>query len=238
MSEQDAADDLQPQIDEAKAAGNMGRANDLYQRQLALAAGVPAVSQEPSPSGEADSADGESLPALGPSPDGEWTFARPEVVAHQFAMMEADFGELATDLKSEWGADAGRNLEFALATSLEFETHYPELVATVARRGAGADPLIVELLAQLGRQWAETPGDPTTVRLFPNADGHGQERNMSEINKGDFDERADALMDEEKQARASGNLGKSERLEREIRALFVRQYGSGPVVGTSGGPTA
>ena len=237
MSE-DTADTLEGAIEEAKAAGNIGRANELYQRQLALEAGVPAVSQEPEPSGEADIAGGESVPAVGPPPEGEWTFARPEVVDHQFAMMEADFGELATDLRSEWGADAGRNLEFALATSLEFEAHYPELVATVAARGAGADPLIVELLAQLGRQWAETPGDPRTVRLFPNTGDRGQETNMSENNSHDFDEKADDLMAEEAAARAAGNLGKSKRLEREIRALFVRQYGTGSAVGSSGGPTS
>ena len=44
-------------------------------------------------------------------------------------------------------------------------------------------------------------------------------------------------MAEETQARATGQLGKSKRLQREIRALFVRQYGTDPAVG-EGGVTA
>ena len=231
-------DALEAQIQEARDAGDDAKAQALYQQQQGTedAFGlepVPAVSDA-----DADSAGDESLPAVGPPPEGEWTFARPEVVAHQFAMMEADFGELATELRSEWGADAGRNLEFAFAASREFEAHYPEVVSTIERRGAGADPLIVELLAVLGRQWAETPGDPMTVRLFPNADGHGEERNMSEAGDDAFDEKTDALMDEAAAARAAGNLGKSKRLERQIRGLFIRKYGTGAVVGSSGGPTS
>ena len=178
MSEPDTSDALQAQIDEAKDAGDDAKAQALYQRQQGTdlhgdeaASSVPAVSDT---SGDAAT----DLPGLPAPPEGEWTFARPEVVNHQFAIMEADFGELATDLRSEWGADAGRNLEFALATSLEFEAHYPELVATVAARGAGADPLIVELLAQLGRQWTATPGDPRTVRLFPNTGDRGHARQI------------------------------------------------------------
>ena len=236
MSDEAASDALQEQVEEAQRSGDTAKANELYQKQLGNeAALVPAVVGVDA---ETDSAGDETLPAVGPPPEGEWTFARPEVVAHQFAMMEADFGELATELRSEWGADAGRNLEFAFAASREFEAHYPEVVSTLARRGAGADPLIVELLAVLGRQWAETPGDPMTVRLFPNADGHGQERNMSEIDAENFDEKTEALMGEEAEARAAGNFGKSKRLEREIRALFVKKYGTGPVVGSSGGPPA
>ena len=61
---------------------------------------------------------------------------------------------------------------------------------------------------------------------------------MSEIDAENFDEKAEDLMSEEAAARAAGNLGKSKRLEREIRALFVRRYGTGPAVGSSGGPTA
>ena len=227
-------DALEAQIQQARDAGDDAKAQALYQQQQGTedAFGlepVPAVSDA-----DADSAGDETLPAVGPPPEGEWTFARPEVVAHQFAMMEADFGELATELRSEWGADAGRNLEFAFAASREFEKHYPEVVSTIERRGAGADPLIVELLAVLGRQWAETPGDPMTVRLFPNADGHGQERNMSEIDAENFDEKTEALMVEAAEARLEGNLGKSNRLEREIRALFVRRFGSEPIVGSGG----
>ncbi len=60
---------------------------------------------------------------------------------------------------------------------------------------------------------------------------------MSDINTDSFNEKTDQLMTEESQARAQGNFGKSKRLQREIRAMFVRQYGTEPATGSSGGPT-
>ena len=147
----------------------------------------------------------------------------------------SSFGELATDLRSEWGPDAGQNLQFAAAASREFEAQYPEIVSTINRRGAATDPLVVELLAVLGRQWAETPGDPSTVRLFPGM--NEQETNMNEINADGFDEKVEILMDESEQAAVAGNLNKRDRIEREIRALFVKRHGTAPAVGSSGGPT-
>ena len=131
-----------------------------------------------------------------------------------------------------------RNLEFAAATSQLFAEHYPEVVSTIMTRGAGYDPLIIELLAVLGRQWAETPGDPLTVRLFPGTGDHGQERDMNETDADSFGEQTDALMTEQEQAQAEGNVGKVDRLERQIRARFVRRYGTDPAIGSSGGPTA
>ena len=220
--------DLQDTIDEAQLVGDDERANALYRKSMG-------VDAEDSPDPE-DAGDAGEVSDIGPPPDGEWSFSSPAVVDHQFKIMEAEFGDLATDLKSDWGADAGRNLEFALATAQQFESHYPELIQTVEARGARNDPLVVELLAVLGRQWASTPGDPTTVRLFPGMGNHEQERDMSDID-GDFDEKTDDLMTQQEQAQVEGNLGKVDRLEREIRARFVKRYGTGAVVGSSGGPT-
>ena len=214
-------------IEEAQAAGDDERAQALYLKSQDVA----------EPEAEPEVAGDATEPSdIGPPPDGEGVFSRPEVVAHQFKIMESHFGDLATDLKSEWGADAGRNLEFAAATAREFASRYPEIIQTINNRGAGDDPLIVELLAHLGRQWAETPGDPTTVRLFPGT-GDGEDRNMSDIGD-NFDEQTDALMVEQEQAQVEGNTSKVTRLERELRALFVRKYGTGAAVGSSGGPTA
>ncbi len=61
---------------------------------------------------------------------------------------------------------------------------------------------------------------------------------MSDIDTDSFNERTDDLMTEESQARAQGNTAKSRRLQREIRAMFVRQYGTDSAVGSSGGATA
>ena len=228
--------DLQPteieqQIEQAQVAGDDALAQRLYLRQQG--ADTDAPGEDAADQGD----DVGEVSDIGPPPNGEWSFDRPEVVDHQFAMMESEFGDLATDLKSDWGADAGRNLDFALAASREFEEHYPELVATVAERGARNDPLVIELLAVIGRQWAETPGDPTTVRLFPGSDNHGEERIMNETNIGGFDEKVETLMNESQQAGDAGNLAKRDRLEHEIRALFVKRYGTTPAVGSSGGPT-
>ena len=226
-----APTEAEAEIEQAQVAGDDERANALYRKSM----GVDAETG-PDPEDDGDAAE---VSDIGPPPDGEWTFSRPEVVDHQFALMESEFGDLATDLRSAWGADAGRNLDFALAASRQFESHYPELVETVLERGARNDPLVIELLATLGRQWAESPGDPATVRLFPGSDSHGQEqeKQMSEINVGGFDEKVEALMNESEQAASAGNLAKRDRLEHEIRALFVRKYGTGAVVGSSGGPT-
>ena len=57
---------------------------------------------------------------------------------------------------------------------------------------------------------------------------------MSEADDDAFDEKADALMSEETQARATGDLGKANRLQREIRSLFVRRYGNESIVGEGG----
>ena len=228
--------EIEVQIEQAQVAGDTELAQRLYLKQQGVGTGDTG---EPDDAVADQGDDAAEVSDIGPVPDGDWTFSRPEVVDYQFAMMENEFGELATDLKSEWGGDAGLNLDFALAASRQFEAHFPELVATVAERGASRDPLIVELLATLGRQWAETPGDPATVRLFPGSDSHEQEqeKQMSETNVGGFDEKVETLMNESEQAGDAGNLAKRDRLEGEIRALFVKKYGTGAIVGSSGGPT-
>ena len=132
-------------IEAAQAAGDHERAQALYLKSQDL------DTDEPGDDAAAQGDDGDESSDIGAPPDGEWTFDRPEVVDHQFKIMESHFGDLATDLRSEWGADAGLNLEFAAATAREFASHYPEIIQTINNRGAGDDPLIVELLAVLGR---------------------------------------------------------------------------------------
>ena len=57
------------------------------------------------------------------------------------------------------------------------------------------------------------------------------------INPDVFDEKTTELMEEASQARATGNSGKANRLQKQIDAMFTAQYGSEAAVGTSGGPT-
>ena len=240
----DTADALQGQIEEAQAAGDQEKAQALYQQQQGTADADSPGPAPAAPDGEGDPSDADtdddaagSLSAVGAPPDGEWTFGRPEVVDHQFALMEAAFGELATDLKSEWGADSGRNLEFAAAASREFEANYPEIVSVVNKHGGTNDPLIVELLAVLGRQWAETPGDPGTVRLFPNAGGtETRQPNMADNTATkDIEERIRDIGDQIDKAKARQDTTRANSLYQETLALDARLPGGrGPIVGSGG----
>ena len=86
---------LEDAIDEAQLAGEDERAQALYLKQQGVDTGEPGDDVAGQGDDAAESSD------IGPPPDGEWTFDRPEVVDHQFKIMEFHFGELATDLKSE-----------------------------------------------------------------------------------------------------------------------------------------
>ena len=216
----DAAAALQPEIDQAKAAGNMGRANSLYQRQLALEAGVPAVSQEPGPSGEADSEGGESLPAEISTPPPLST----ELVEQALgAYGDVDADEVA-ELRREWpGTEMAENLGYLKWFITEYVPSYmiEELPDDIASLRVGA-----AIARELFHRHHMDAGERTEGA-----------RNMSEIAAENFDERTGAMMGEAAAAREAGNGAKANRLEREIRAMFVQRYGTGPVVGTSGGPT-
>ncbi len=61
---------------------------------------------------------------------------------------------------------------------------------------------------------------------------------MSDIDSDTFEEQTTGLMNEAAQARVTGNLAKARRLQKQIDAMFVRQYGTDPAVGSSGGATA
>ena len=227
-------DHQQDAIEEAQAAGDDAEAQRLYRIQQGVEDpfGLEPLPEVPAKAPDDTNADGSaSLPDIGPRPDGEWTFDRPDVVNHQFAVMEAAFGDLATELRSEWGADAGTNLMFGAYAAREFEKHFPEVIQTIENRGAGDDPLIVEILAVLGRQWAETPGDPRTVRLFPN--GQGMEKSMT--NTGNVQAQIDALEDQIDQATAQNDSIKAQELYTQQQGLY-RQLpgGTDSIVGRGG----
>ena len=150
--------------------------------------------------------------------------------------MEADYGDLASDLRSEWGADAGLNFRFAEAAAQKMEREWPELIETVTRLGAANDPLIVELLAVAGRQWAEVPGDPdSVVRLFPTGD-HGQETTtMESTMTGTVQAKIDELEDEIDAAQARNDTTKAQLLFEKQQNLYRRLPGGDePVVGSGG----
>ena len=61
---------------------------------------------------------------------------------------------------------------------------------------------------------------------------------MGESNDDNFDEGVDTLLIQQEQAQVEGNLATVDRIEKELRARFVKRYGTGAAVGSSGGPTA
>ena len=61
---------------------------------------------------------------------------------------------------------------------------------------------------------------------------------MTESDSVDFDELSETLFAEQEEATHNGNIAKAQRIEKQIRSMFVKRYGTGPAVGSSGGPTA
>lgn len=236
----EAADALNAQIETAKAAGDSEKAQALYQEQQGTApdgeGDLPAQTSTGAPDADAASV-AEALSAVGSPPEGEWTFARPEVVDHQFALMEAAFGDMATDLRKEWGADAGVNLQFADAAAAQFEESFPEVIAVFEKHGGVNDPMVVELLAVIGRQGADTPGDPGTVRLFPNPGGtETRQPNMTDnMATKDIQGRIDALEGVIEKARARGEHSRANDAYLEQLRLGALLPGAGePIVGRGG----
>ena len=234
----DAANQFRNERNAAQARGDMDaahKADALERRALNGGYSDDAAAADAWGTAVATTDVGESLPDIGPPPDGEWTFSRPEVVDHQFAMMESAFGDLATDLKAEWGAGAGENLQFAHAAARQFEEQYPDIVSAIAARGGTNDPLVVEILAMLGRQWAETPGDPGSVRLFPGAT-ETREFNMTDTDVEKFDDAIDEIRSKARQAFDAGNHAKADRLAAKEREMYARRYGVGEIIGPGAPP--
>ena len=223
MSEVQAADALQSEIDEAQAAGDIGKANELYQRQIGTVP-VPAASGaegDDFAADPSDSAGGELLPAETATPPPMST----ELVDQVLGVYGDEDADEVAELRREWpGTEMGQNLGYVKWFLDEYVPPY--LIERVPD-----DIDLLRLGAAVGRELFHRH------HLDAGERSEGG-RNMHEIDADNFDERADNLMNEEAQARAAGNLGKASRLEREIRALFVKRYGTGPAVGSSGGPTA
>ena len=141
----------------------------------------------------------EKMRALPAPPDGPWDFGRPEVVRHQFKIMEATFGEPATKLKNEWGRDGSTNMQFAKATAVKLEAAYPGIDAVIRKYGAQNDPLVIDAFAMMGRYDAATVGDPATVQPFRNTN---ESKAMTE---GNIQAQIEALQGDIDKARAQRN---------------------------------
>ena len=219
MAEVDTADALESEIEAAQQAGDHERANALYRRQQgvevaeqALVAGDEGVDPD-----HTEGDEGLAETSTPPPISAELADQLLEV----YSEYEAD--EVA-ELRREWhGTEMTANFGYIKWFLDEYVP--PHLIEEVPDNIA-----LLRLGAAVGRE------------LFHRHHADAGERsegarNMHEIDASNFDEKTDDLMTAADAARAAGNLAKADRLEREIRALFVKRYGTGPAVGSSGGPT-
>ena len=200
------------QIEAARAAGDTALANELYRESMGAG--------DDDGTGAGDDAEGGEGQLEGTVPAPMST----ELVEQVLGINSEIDGEEVAELRREWpGQEMNRN--FGYIKFLLDEYVPPHLQEQIPD-----DIALLRLGASLGRELYH--------RHHANVGQHSEgSRNMSEINTDTFSERADELMTQESEARAQGNFGKSNRLQREIRAMFVRQYGIEPATGSSGGPT-
>ena len=224
MSEADTSDALDEQIEVAQQAGNVAEANRLYQLQIGSTGlehlPVPAASGAEGDDVAADPSDSAGLAGTTTPPP-----LNTELVDQVLGVYGDEDADEVAELRQEWpGTEMAAELGYVKWFLEEYVP--PHLIERVPD-----DIDLLRLGAAVGRELFHRH------HLDAGERSEGA-RNMSEIDADNFDERADALVAEEEQARAAGNLGKANRLEREIRALFVRRFGTGPAVGSSGGPTS
>ncbi len=202
-------------IEEAQDAGDDERANALYRKSM----GVDAEADDADPDADTGADDVDALADDGTPPPVSTEVVDQILVTYG----DVDEAEMA-ELQAEWpGNEMAANLGYVKWFLNEYVP--PHLIDQVPD-----DVFLLRIGAAVGRE------------LFHRHHANAGERsegaiNMSETAADNFDETTDDLMTQEEQARSEGNLGKASRLQREIRALFVKRYGTAPAVGSSGGPT-
>ena len=165
----------------------------------------------------------EAAPDAGAIPDAATT----EAVFADLAKADPD---ITAALRRQWGADAAKNLAFARAAVDAFAGR--DLVDFLEGVELDGQPLahhpaIWETAARIGRMLARDPGKPGSVRVAPSQPrGPGTNGEKEKI-----EERIDDLM-----ALMHSDKAKyqSERVQRELRALYGRLYGDRPIVGRDG----
>lgn len=178
MSEPDTSDALQERIDEATAAGDVGLANELYQKQIgnvdhygdkaeaaAAEAGALAVLSDTKADDPPQAGTGDLVVATTAQDDtatisGGMDFAgNPQHVAAALEAMSVWGDDEVAPLKAEWGSDMGANLGFFQAFALA----HPDVHEILVASGFGDHPAIIRVGAMLGRRYATSSGDPGQI---------------------------------------------------------------------------
>lgn len=144
------------------------------------------------------------------------------------AMRAADSG-LASAVLADWGADTGRNLEFARGAAERLAS--PALVALLESweingTPLGNHPAIVEVAARIGRLLAEAPGNPKSI---------GGERRKGLAPDDPRAKKAKSRIDElMKLMHDAPATYRGAAVQKELQGLFASLHGDGPVVGGGG----
>ena len=242
----DAADALNADIDAAKAAGDMGKANELYRRQMGVGddpygveAPAPAVSDD---GGDppAQTSPGELTVATGADDEtvtvsGGMDFANnPEHIGQALEAMswwdsdeagEPD-GDRVSQLKAKWGSDMGANLAHFQAFALA----HPDIYEVLDAAGFGDHPAIVEAGAMLGRKYATVAGDPGQITTRK-----AGAKTMDSMATNQIEARIEAIRDDIDKAQARQDTTKANKLYQEALGLeALLPGGTDPIIGQAG----
>ena len=257
MSEPDTSDALQERIDEATAAGDVGLANELYQKQIgntdhygdkaeaaAAEAGALAVLSDTKADDAPQASTGEVVVATSAAEDetatitGEQDFAgNPEHVAAALEAMSVwdvdengqPSSDLVGELKAEWGSDMGRNLAFFRAFALA----HPDIHEILVASGFGDHPAIIRVGAMLGRRYATKSGDPGQITTRKAKTAMTTETDT--MNTAAIEAKIKGIHQEMEKASAENDFGEANRLYLIEQELYGRLPGGGePLVGQSG----
>ena len=216
----------------AQQAGDSDLADRLYRESMGAEVDAPEaeVADAYAQYGEGDSQPGTSMAEYEPY-DTLTEAERDE--AFEGVMSLSDPDTARGILEAEWpGTEYDQNVEFGNA-ALRAISGSAKALRVLEAVGVADHPDLVRFIASAGRLMAGVPGDPTSIPTITNEDRH-----MTDIDPAAFDEQTEALMSEQEEAGLQGNFAKRDRIERDLRALFVKRYGTGPAIGSSGGPTA
>ncbi len=243
MSEPDTSDELQTRIEEAQAAGDIAKANLLYQRQIGNADPYGLEAVPDLAVSDADAVDdiagqtraGDLVVATNAEDEtvtvsGGMDFAaNPEHVAHALACMDCWGEDEVAPLKAKWGSDMGANLGYFQAFALA----HPDVHELLVASGFGDHPAIVEAGAILGRAYVTKAGD--VGRVTTRKAGVQAVEHMASAN---IQARIDDLQGAIERAQSQHDSTKANRLFAEQQALYRRlPGGSDPAIG-EGGVTA
>ena len=244
MSDQDVDAALEAQHEALYGEGDVEKAQRLYSEsignvdpfgtEVAVPAPVDAPQEAPAKPESRDLTIATMADDVTVTITGEMDFAgNPEHVTQALEAMAwwdqdedgNSNGDRVETLKAKWGSDMGANLAFYQAFALA----HPEINEILTAAGFGDHPVIIEVGAALGRKYATHAGDPSRITTQKSG-----AKMVAEMDQVDFDAKTEALQNQQLDAQARGNTAEAEKIDREIRRLFVQRYGTDPIVGEGG----